>query len=57
LVFRWSRRRGSYIILAKEAPGGRVGTVVPDHRELKVGTLKGVLELAGVEETEFTKYQ
>ncbi len=55
--FRVIRQKGSHIILAKEVPGGRKGTVVPDHRELKTGTLKGILELAGVNEAEFSQYQ
>ncbi len=55
--FQVVRRHGSHIILAKGAAAGRKGTVVPDHHELKVGTLKGILELAGVDEKEFSKYQ
>lgn len=31
-----------------------MGTVVPDHDELKTGTLRGVLRLAQVEIDEFT---
>jgi hypothetical protein len=30
---------------------------VPNHDELKIGTLKGVLELAKINEEEFAKYQ
>lgn len=37
-------------------PGKSIGTVVPNHKELKIGTLRGILELAGVEEIEFSKY-
>ena len=37
-------------------PDGKVGTVVPMHRELKMGTLKGVLKLAKVDEDEFARY-
>ena len=36
--------------------GGKVGTVVPDHDELKPGTLKGVLRLAKVDPDEFYRY-
>lgn len=55
--FQVARQRGSHIILAKETPDGRVGTVVPNHAELKIGTLKGILSLAKVKEEEFVKYQ
>jgi predicted RNA binding protein YcfA (HicA-like mRNA interferase family) len=50
--FKAVRQKGSHIILKKEG----VGTVVPLHKELKLGTLKGILELAKVKEDEFAKY-
>jgi hypothetical protein len=37
-------------------PIGKVGTVVPMHKELKIGTLKGVLKLAKVDIDEFAEY-
>ena len=55
--FKIKRQRGSHIILRKETPEGAIGTVVPNHAELKIGTLKGVLELAKVSEEDFEKYQ
>lgn len=48
--------KGSNIILKKELSGKTIGTVVPNHKELKMGTLKGVLELAEVEEKDFSKF-
>ena len=55
--FKVVRQKGSHIVLRKEAPDGAVGTVVPNHAELKIGTLKGVLELAKVDEDEFSGFQ
>ena len=55
--FTVARQRGSHIVLRKETPEGAVGTVVPNHKELKVGTLKGLLELAKVDEEEFARHQ
>lgn len=55
--FRLVRQRGSHIILRKETAEGTLGTVVPNHRELKIGTLKGVLELAKVDEDAFAREQ
>ncbi len=55
--FSVARQKGSHIILKKETPEGTIGTVVPNHHELKIGTLKGVLELAKVDEEEFAQYQ
>lgn len=51
------RQKGSHIILRKEDKNGAIGTVVPNHKELKIGTLKGVLELAKVSEDDFAEYQ
>ena len=54
--FKIARQHGSHIILRKETPTGAVGTVVPNHKELKIGTLKGVLELAKIKEEDFGEY-
>jgi predicted RNA binding protein YcfA (HicA-like mRNA interferase family) len=55
--FQILRRKGSHITLAKDSFAGRIGTVVPDHDELRIGTLKGILEMAEIPEEEFAKYQ
>ncbi len=55
--FKVVRQSGSHIILKKETPDGPVGTVVPNHRELKLGTLRSILELADVDEFEFSQFQ
>lgn len=49
-------RSGSHVRLSKETEYGKVGTVVPLHNELKIGTLKGILKLAQVDEKEFSEY-
>ncbi len=54
--FEISGRSGSHVRLSKVTPGGKVGTVVPMHKELKIGTLRGVLKLAKVSPEEFGKY-
>ncbi|MFZ4526447.1 MAG: type II toxin-antitoxin system HicA family toxin [Chlorobium sp.] len=43
------RQRGSHVILRR----GTQGCVVPDHREVKTGTLAGVLKQAGVSIDDF----
>ncbi len=43
------RQRGSHIVMRK----GEYGCVVPDHREIRVGTLAGLLRQAGVDPQEF----
>jgi len=56
LGFKLSGRAGSHVRLSKETEEGKVGTVVPLHKELKIGTLKGILKLARIEEEEFSRY-
>jgi len=55
--FSIARQRGSHIVLRKKTETGSKGTVVPNHENLKIGTLKSILELAEVKEEEFAKYQ
>jgi predicted RNA binding protein YcfA (HicA-like mRNA interferase family) len=56
LEFKITGRTGSHVRLSKITPEGKVGTVVPMHKELKIGTLKGVLKLAKIDTDEFIKY-
>ncbi len=51
LGFTVVRQRGSHIVLRRDSSG----CVVPNHRELKIGTLSGVLKQAGVSLDEFIK--
>jgi predicted RNA binding protein YcfA (HicA-like mRNA interferase family) len=44
LGFENVRQRGSHVVMRR----GNAGTVVPLHRELKTGTLAGILRQAGV---------
>ena len=53
LGFVQIRQRGSHIILKKETATGIVGCVVPLHKELAVGTLRGILRQAQVSPDEF----
>lgn len=49
LGFTVARQRGSHIVMRR----GSSGCVVPNHRELKTGTLGGVLKQAGVSVEDF----
>ena len=44
------RQRGSHIVLRR----GASGCVVPNHKEIRPGTLSGILKQAGVSVEEFT---
>ena len=49
LGFEVSRQKGSHIVMKR----GADGCVVPNHHEIKTGTLAGVLRQAGVSAEEF----
>jgi predicted RNA binding protein YcfA (HicA-like mRNA interferase family) len=53
LGFIQTRQTGSHIVLKKPTLEGETVCVVPLHRELKVGTLSGVLKQAKVTPEEF----
>jgi predicted RNA binding protein YcfA (HicA-like mRNA interferase family) len=54
--FAVSGQSGSHVRLSKVTPSGKVGTVVPLHDELKIGTLHSVLKLAKIDPDDFARY-
>ena len=54
LGFEQVRQRGSHVVLKKQTLEGEVvGCIVPLHREVAIGTLRGILRQAGVTSQEF----
>jgi predicted RNA binding protein YcfA (HicA-like mRNA interferase family) len=53
LGFVQMRQRGSHVVLRKDDATSSVGCVVPLHRELALGTLRGILRQANVTPDEF----
>jgi predicted RNA binding protein YcfA (HicA-like mRNA interferase family) len=53
LGFEQVRQRGGHVVLRKQTPEGAVGCVVPLHRELAIGTLRGILRQARATPDEF----
>ncbi|MBO8180831.1 MAG: type II toxin-antitoxin system HicA family toxin [Archaeoglobus sp.] len=51
--FEVSRQRGSHVTLVKYESGRKIVTVVPLHKELKPGTVLGILKLAEISRDEF----
>jgi predicted RNA binding protein YcfA (HicA-like mRNA interferase family) len=47
------RQRGSHVVLRRETSEGVIGCVVPLHKELAIGTLRGILRQAQVSPAEF----
>jgi len=54
--FKISGRKGSHVRISKKIINGKIGAVIPLHKELKIGTLKGILRQANVKEEDFLKY-
>jgi len=53
--FEIVRQRGSHVVLRKFKNDEKIVTIVPMHREVKIGTLLGILKLAGISKEEFMK--
>lgn len=47
------RRRGSHILMQKKLPGTTISVPVPDHHELRIGTLQSIIRQCGVARGEF----
>jgi len=55
LGFRVVRQRGSHVVLKGFCKEKKRTVVVPRHREIAVGTLRGILFQAGLTVEEFLK--
>jgi predicted RNA binding protein YcfA (HicA-like mRNA interferase family) len=47
------RRRGSHIVMQKKLPQGTTTVPVPDHDEIRIGTLQSIIRQSGLHRTEF----
>jgi len=53
--FTKSRQTGSHVVMKKPSLDGEIVCIVPLHKELKIGTLSGVLKQAQISPDEFIK--
>ena len=53
LGFVQLRQKGSHVSLKKETAEGMIGCVVPMHKEVALGTLRGILKQAHISEEDF----
>lgn len=53
--FYFVSQKGSHVKLRKKVGAEEITTIVPLHKELAPGTLKGVLKLAQIDEKSFRK--
>ncbi len=47
------RRRGSHIVMQRADADGTTTVPVPDHRELRIGTLRSIIRQSGLPRTLF----
>ena len=47
------RQRGSHIVMQKRSPGTTLTVPVPNHAELRIGTLQSIIRQSGISRTEF----
>ncbi len=46
--FREVRRRGSHIVMQKRSATSTITVAVPDHTELRLGTLQAIIRQSGL---------
>ncbi|MBN2491897.1 MAG: type II toxin-antitoxin system HicA family toxin [Planctomycetes bacterium] len=51
--FQEVRRRGSHIVMQRRESGRTTTIPVPDHKELRLGTLRSILRQSGLPRSEF----
>jgi predicted RNA binding protein YcfA (HicA-like mRNA interferase family) len=47
------RQHGSHIVMQKMIPGSTITVPVPNHKELKTGTLRAIIRQSGLPRTLF----
>ncbi|MHB8880936.1 MAG: type II toxin-antitoxin system HicA family toxin [Thermodesulfovibrionales bacterium] len=47
------RRRGSHIVMQKKLSDGTITVPVPDHTEIRIGTLQSIVRQSGIPRLEF----
>jgi predicted RNA binding protein YcfA (HicA-like mRNA interferase family) len=51
--FQEVRRRGSHVVMQKKLPQTTITVPVPDHKEIRIGTLQSIIRQSGIPKTEF----
>ena len=47
------RQRVSHIIMQKQVPGSTITVPVPDHKEIRIGTLMSIIRQSGLDRSLF----
>jgi predicted RNA binding protein YcfA (HicA-like mRNA interferase family) len=51
--FEEIRQRGSHIVMQKQFPDTTITVQVPNHEELRIGTLQSIIRQSGISRSEF----
>jgi predicted RNA binding protein YcfA (HicA-like mRNA interferase family) len=51
--FQLVRQRGSHIVMQRQTDLGTVSVPIPDHAELKIGTLQSIIRQSGIARAAF----
>jgi predicted RNA binding protein YcfA (HicA-like mRNA interferase family) len=51
--FKEVRRRGSHIVMQKRIPESTITIPVPDHSEIRIGTLQSIIRQSGISRSFF----
>jgi predicted RNA binding protein YcfA (HicA-like mRNA interferase family) len=51
--FQIVRQRGSHIVMQRRTDGGTVTVPVPDHAEIRIGTLQAIIRQSGIPRSAF----
>jgi predicted RNA binding protein YcfA (HicA-like mRNA interferase family) len=51
--FEEVRRRGSHIVMQKKSPVGTITVPVPNHDEIRIGTLLSIIRQSALNRVEF----
>jgi predicted RNA binding protein YcfA (HicA-like mRNA interferase family) len=51
--FQQVRQRGSHLVMQRTIAEGTTTVPVPDHEELRIGTLRSIIRQSGVPRSEF----
>lgn len=53
--FEQIRQRGSHVVLQRQTKAGSVTVPIPNHREVRIGTLQAIIRQSGVSREKFMK--
>jgi predicted RNA binding protein YcfA (HicA-like mRNA interferase family) len=51
--FEEVRRRGSHVVMQKKILEGTITVPIPDHKEIRIGTLQSIIRQSGIPRSEF----